>query len=190
MHDAEDHLLARCKAGDLDAFGIVYERYRILLHRHAYHVLGNQDDASDVLQETFLKAYDGLASFRGDAHLKTWLLTICTNICRTRLRQRERRQEKELGASQADVTEPIQEPGPFETMERSARSQAVRRALQGLPSASRELILLRDIECLSYEEIASILRCSRSSVSVRLFRARRMLRARLECLLEEEDRSC
>src|SRR5437660_7998669 len=86
----EDGLLARCRAGDLDAFGLIYDEHERHVFRFAYHVLGKHDDADDVKQETFLRAYRALGNFRADCSLRTWLLRICANLCRDRIKSRDR----------------------------------------------------------------------------------------------------
>src|SRR5690349_17299729 len=85
---AEQELIARCRAGDLDAFGLIYARHETSVFRYAYHLLGHHDDADDIKQETFLRAYRAIGTFRGDASMHTWLLKICGNLCRDRVRQR------------------------------------------------------------------------------------------------------
>src|SRR5258708_17763970 len=93
MQSAEESLLARCRTGSLEAFGELYARYEQAIYRHAYHLLGDAEEAHDVRQETFLKAFAAIGSFRGEIGLKTWLLLICTNLCRYRQRTSQRRRE-------------------------------------------------------------------------------------------------
>lgn len=182
----DDQLVARCRAGDVDAFNQLYVLHGGLIFRHAYHILGHEEDARDVRQETFLRAYQAMASFRGECSFKTWLLQICTNQCRSRLRSRTRR--KETGLDAISNLEPLDLPhveDPAAQVERTQISATVLGALQRLPAIYRELIVLRDIEDLTYIEIAGILGCSSTSVSVRLFRARSAFRKIVHSLLEE-----
>lgn len=181
----EDDLVARCRGGDLDAFGRVYADYERHVFRLAYHILGHRDDADDVKQETFLRAYRGLDTFRGDCSLKTWLLRICANLCRDRIKSRDRRPEI--------LFDPVEVPDvhlrddravdPHEMVERGEAVATLRSALKGMPAEQREIIILRDIEDMSYEEVAEALGCTRASVKIRLFRARQRLRERVEALM-------
>lgn len=186
----DELLLARCRAGDVEAFGHVYAQYQAMVFRHAYHLLGHEEDAHDTRQETFLRAWNALPQFRGDCSLKTWLLHICTNQCRNRQRTHSRRRETPYdppmierqvdGGSAADNT-------PHAVVEKTELAAAIRRALDSLPDKHRELIVLREIEELSIEEIARIVGCARASVPVKLFRARALLRTRMNALLREGE---
>src|SRR5579862_8291756 len=93
MEVPEDHWIARCRAGDVDAFGWIYARHGQQVYRYAYRMLSHREDAHDVRQETFVRAYQGIASFRGECSLQTWLLKICANLCRNVLRSRTLRRE-------------------------------------------------------------------------------------------------
>ncbi len=149
-------------------------------------MLGDADDADDIKQDTFLKAYQALPGFRGDCGLQTWLLKIAGNLCRDRLKSRARRGEVELVPEIADTL-----PGPAGSgndpalaLERKDMHETVYRVLGGLPEAQRALIILRDIEGLNYQQIAEVLGCSVSSVKLRLFRARRGFKERMESILK------
>src|SRR5438034_8950251 len=91
MQGTEDQLVARCRSGDLDAFGQIYSKYERQVYRYAYHLLSNRDDADDVKQETFVKAFQAMQGFRSEASLQTWLLKICGNLCRDRIKSWDRR---------------------------------------------------------------------------------------------------
>lgn len=187
--DLED-LAARCRAGDMSALRQVYADYQEDVYRYAYRLLGDREDAADVRQETFLNAFRSINRFRGDSSLKTWLLTICTNLCRTRRSAAQRRQEVEydpatverwLGRETASLD-------PLDAAVRSETARLVRVALGSLPVVERELIILREYEEMGYDEIARIMKCSPSTVGVKLFRARRRLRERIESLLGAGNR--
>src|SRR5205807_4760918 len=94
VHKPEDTVVARCRAGDLDAFGQVYAEHERHVFRYAYHLLGSREDADDVKQETFLRAFRAIAGFRADCSMRTWLLRICGNLCRDRIKSRERHPEE------------------------------------------------------------------------------------------------
>lgn len=182
----DNELLSRCRQGNLEAFGLLYSRYVLQVYRFSYHMLGDADDADDVKQDTFVKAYQALPNFRGDCSLQTWLLKIAGNLCRDRLKMRMRRGEMEM---LPEIEDSLHDPSsygidPAESLERKDTRNAVHRVLSGLPEPQRALIVLRDIEEMSYQEISEVLGCSVSSVKLRLFRARRGFRDRLESLLK------
>jgi len=182
----EEGVLARCRAGDLDAFGLVYDEHERHVFRFAYHLLGKHEDADDVKQETFLRAYRAIGNFRGECSLRTWLLRICANLCRDRMKARDRHPEVLYDPLVAPdwFTDHSLVVDPHAVAERSQALQIIRRALRGMPVDQREIIVLRDMEDMSYEEIAGILGCSRSSVKLKLFRARKRLRERVESLMQ------
>ncbi len=185
MQRTPEDLAARAQAGDRDALRQTYEQYQEDVYRLAYRLLGDREDAADVRQETFLKAFQALEKFRGDSSLKTWLLTICTNLCRSHRASKQRRREIGFAAEvdEACLRSDDSVPEPLAAAVRSETARLVRIALASLPVPERELIVLREYEELDYEEIARITGCSPSTVGVKLFRARRRLRERIESLL-------
>ena len=188
MRVAEDQLVARCRAGDLDAFSQVYDQYERQVYRYAYHILGHRDDADDVKQETFVKAYQAISSFRSESSLQTWLLRICGNLCRDRIKSWDRRKVTYDSTLRDDVLGSTDESDSPQTLaERKELTGIILKALHGMPPAQREIIVLHEIEDLSYEEIAEVLGCSRTSIKLRLFRARRSLKERVTSLLGSLD---
>lgn len=185
---ADNQLLARCRAGDTEAFAEIYDRYERTVFRCAYHLLGHYEDAIDIRQETFVRAFLSLADFREDCALLTWLLKICRNLCRDRARSWERRH-----AALDDLDQEFENqrasplPDPATVLVQSESARLVRRALLGMPHAHREVLVLRDVEGLEFGEVANMLGCSRAVLSVRLFRARRMLRERVEALWQARE---
>ena len=186
QREMEAGLLARCRAGERDALAQVFARYERPVFRYAYAMLGHRDDALDVQQETFLRAFARLPDFRGECSLLTWLLAICANLCRSHLRtkiiQRERQEDFETvrdtlvsGDSRTD---------PQQQAEHSEQAAILRRALQGLPPAQRELIILHEYEDISIADISLILHCAPVTVRVKLYRARRRLQERVAALYE------
>ena len=97
----EDQLVARCRQGDMEAFAQLYALYQQAVFTHAYYLIGSREEAQDVCQETFLRAYRALPNFRGGCSLKTWLLTICGNLCRDHLRTSRKRREINYDPRQA-----------------------------------------------------------------------------------------
>jgi len=183
MESAEERLLARCRAGDLEAFAALYGDCAESVYRHAYHLVGHREEAHDIRQETFLRAFGALPNFRGDCSLRTFLLRICTNLCRDYHRSRRTRGEDALHQTPIEGENSAawgrSDPG-FEQIE---TADLVRAALARLSPARREVIVLRDLENLSNREVAIVLGCAPASVPVKLFRARRQLEAELKRLL-------
>ncbi len=184
MQVAEDQLVTRCRAGDLDAFAQVYDRYERQVFRYAYHILGNRDDADDIKQETFVKAYQAIRSFRSESSLQTWLLKICGNLCRDKIKSWDRRKvtyDSTMREDEMGVTSP--DDSPQAIVERKELEAVIAKALRGMPAPQREIIVLHEIEGLSYEEIAAVLGCTRTSIKLRLFRARKSLKERVASLM-------
>ena len=180
---SEERLVARCKTGDLDAFAHVYSLYEQRVFRYAYHLLGHRDDADDIKQETFLKAYQAIARFRGEASLQTWLLKICGNLCRDRIKSWDRRKVNyDSGMQSENWHDDGHYSDPHAVVERAQTSEMVMCALRGMPAPQREVIVLHELEELSYAEIGAILGCSTVSAKLRVFRARRMLRDRVQAI--------
>ncbi|HLK60640.1 MAG TPA: RNA polymerase sigma factor [Chthonomonadaceae bacterium] len=187
---SEEQLTERCRQGDLDAFGQVYMLYERNVYRYAFYLLGHSEDAADVKQETFIKAYQAIGTFRGNSSLLTWLLKICINLCRDRLRTRKShyllyehitRETLDGGTSAQD---------PYACAERSQTIATILRGLQGLSPAQREIIILRDIEGLEYGEIARALGCTAPTAKMRLHRARHSLKERVISLMEAREEPC
>jgi RNA polymerase sigma-70 factor, ECF subfamily len=189
MPGDEDQLLARCRQGDIDAFAQLYSLYEQPVFRHAYYLLGNRDNAQDMRQETFLRAYRALPTFRGQCSLKTWLFKICGNLCRDHLRTAHTQREVGYDPRQAQDLFHAASPAsdPVALAERAEMARIIQRALHTLPAPARQLIVLRDVESLDLDEIAIITNCTRLSVPVRLFRARRLLKERVKALLKEGE---
>ena len=183
MPGHEQQLAARCRAGDLDAFSEVYALYERQVFRCAYHLLGHREDADDIKQETFVRAFQSVGRFRGDSSLQTWLLTICANLCRDRIKSWERRSvEYDAGLRAEDQRDERLCADPCALAEQSQMADMVFQALRGMPAAQREVIVLHDIEDLDYREMSEILGCSAVSCKLRVFRARRSLKERVLAL--------
>jgi RNA polymerase sigma-70 factor (ECF subfamily) len=176
-------LVALARGGDRRAFEALLRRYASRLFGLALRHLRNRDEAEDIVQETFVRAWQGLPAFRGGEEFRGWLFRICVNQARDRLRARRRRPTTPL----EDVPEPelgvSPGPAPDEELEQRMLEERLDRALERLGLEHREILLLRALEELSYDEIAAVLRIPRGTVMSRLARAR----ARLRALLEEES---
>jgi RNA polymerase sigma-70 factor, ECF subfamily len=170
--------LDRLRAGDRRAFE---ELVRLQPHRVyglALRMLGNAAEAQDVAQEAFLRAHRGLAEFRGDARLSTWLYAIVSRLCLNRLAGSERRLARHGEETLARLIDA--RPGPDQAVERGELEEALHRAIAELPDERRIVVVLRDVEGLAYEEIAQVLELPVGTVRSRLHRARLDLKEKLE----------
>jgi RNA polymerase sigma-70 factor (ECF subfamily) len=182
----EREQLSRARLGDLDAFGELYRLHEASVFRHAYHLLGNVDDAGDIRQETFLRAYHALPGFRERCSFRLFVLQICTNLCRDHLRRLRRRGEVSLEGDGEDGPRelPASSTGdPHEALRRAETTALVQQALSCLSASQREVIVLRDLEQLTAAETAAVMGCTPASVPVMLFRARRRLKDQLKRLV-------
>lgn len=182
--DPDRELVARARMGERAAFDQLVERYQRRLLRLVLRLLRDPAEAEDVVQETFLKAYRALPRFRGDAAFYTWLYRIAVNGARNAiLRRRQRSGPQPIAPSQ--VPAPPPEIGTPESMLLSKQvMQAIDAALEALPLDLRTAIVLREVEGLSYEEIAQIMECPLGTVRSRIFRAREAIARRLRPLLD------
>jgi RNA polymerase sigma-70 factor (ECF subfamily) len=175
----DTELVRRIRAGDEAAFGELVNRHSDGLYRMAYSVMGSAADAEDILQETFLGAFNRLSAFEGRSSVKTWLVRILLNhASKLRRSQRVRRAEtlpEQLGPASGDQK--------FAAASPAAAVQSrvdVNEMLQALSPEHREVIVLRELQQMSYDEIAEALRIPRGTVESRLHRARQELKRRYE----------
>ena len=188
--DTDDlSLIQRCRAGDTAAFDALVLRYQDQAFAVALRMLGDYHEAKEVAQDAFVRAYQGLEHFRAEAKFSTWLLTIVTNLCRNRRRWWARRKQyvvasldepvdTEEGGIERDVADPS--PTPQQTAQQREMRAQILAMLGMLDESSRTAIVLRDIQGLSYEEMAQIMQCEIGTVKSRLNRARLQLRALLD----------
>ncbi|MFQ5655906.1 MAG: RNA polymerase sigma factor [Candidatus Methylomirabilales bacterium] len=169
----EEETIRRCLSGQKEAYGLLVERYKTMIHNLAYRMVGNGAEAEDIAQETFIKGYVALRSFRGDCRFSTWLCRITLNKCKDLLRKRRHGDAVVLPESQGNWANPGQ------VLEGRERGAAVQRALSRLPAKYREAVILRHLEDLDYPEVAEILGVPVGTVKVRAFRGREMLRTLL-----------
>lgn len=185
--DSDEALVRRAKRGEYSAFETLYGRHRALVYRFAYQMVPRRDDAEDITQEAFVRAYQNLDRYRDEAKFTTWLLRIVTNLCTDRSRMTQRRsnlETQEAAGALTWMTIGIQD-DPVENLEGDRRMHAIRTALGALPLHHRTAIVLRDIEEREYEEIATIFGCSVGGAKLRVLRARRALRDRVAPLIGE-----
>lgn len=171
-------LVAAAKDGDRRAFDELVRETYAATYTLAYRMTGNEDDARDVVQEAYLRAYRGLRRFRGDAQFTTWLYRITANCAATHLGRRARHRHDEL-----DEASPVPDTRPDHDPQLRADADDLRgrlqSALDGLPPRLRAVVVLRDVYDLSHEAIATELGISESAAKVRLHRARNKLREQL-----------
>src|SRR6187401_290387 len=184
MIRTDEELVASATAGDLESFNQLVVRWERPIYALAYRTLGREEDARDVVQEAFLRAYRGLRAFKGEAKFSSWLYRITLNLCRDWMR-RERRAPI---VHPPDGTDPIDladdQVAPAESVEdlvaRREMSDAVSKAMAELPEEQRAAILLKEYHGLTFQEIAEMLNCPLSTVKTRLYQGLTVLRRRLE----------
>lgn len=185
--DTDEALVSRARSGDFGAFERLYDRHRVMVFRFAYQMVGRRDDAEDLTQDAFVRAYQNLHRYRDEARFTTWLLRIVTNLATDRIRMSRRRfalEQQESAGALEWMTLPPDEGDPVENLESERKIAAIRTALAALPPHHRTMIILRDIEERDYKEIAEIMGCTVGGAKLRVLRARRALRDRVEPLLE------
>jgi RNA polymerase sigma-70 factor, ECF subfamily len=177
----EAQLVDRLRQGDPRAFEELVIAYQHRVFGVALRMLGGRAEAEEAAQEVFLRAHRAIADFRGDAKLSTWLYAIASRLCMNRLASGERRLLREGEETLARI--PSGHPSPADELERSERDAALHRAIAELSDERRMVVVLRDLEGLSYEEIASALDLELGTVRSRLHRARMDLKEKLERFL-------
>jgi RNA polymerase sigma-70 factor (ECF subfamily) len=178
-------LVTRVVGGDAAAFGLVVERYQDRLSNAVCRLVGSTEDARDILQDTFIKAYENLEGFRGGSSLYTWLFRIAVNTSLSHRRKRKWVSMSSAGAEESSSGEGWADPSapdPSEPLEAAEAEALVQRALDALDEEHRTVVVLRDIQHCDYREIAEILGIATGTVKSRLHRARLMLRDKLKPL--------
>lgn len=176
QHTDESGLIRRCRAGDADAYAALVDRYKAMVYNLAYRMTGDEDTAKDLAQESFISAYSALGRFRFGSKFSSWLYSIVLNKCRDHLRL-----VKET-VSTDDIAGVRPDKGPNPEQAASARQDRdlLQQALNTLSGEYREVLIMKHIEGLDYEEIAGITEVSVAALKVRAHRGREMLRAALE----------
>ncbi len=158
-------------AGRTDAFGVLVTRYRASIYALAYRMLRNHDDAADIAQDVFLKAYEALASFQKKSSFHTWLYRIATNSCINHLRKFTAQHHIELAAYHG-----VQEEETLEALYQMELQDVVNDAIEKLPEKQKATVMLRVCEGLSHREVSRILKCSVGTAKANYFHAIRNLR--------------
>ena len=181
-------LVLSAQQGDLHAFELLVARYQKKMLNISFRLVGDYDDACDVVQDVFVSAYRNITTFRGDAKFSTWLTTITLNLSKNRLKQVRSRQGHEAFSlddpirtddGEMTVDPPSNEPSVLERMEQRDIRTKVQDCIKALEADFREVLVLRDMQDFSYEEIGAMLKTREGTVKSRLFRARDMVK---ECL--------
>lgn len=173
---ADEELVQRAREGDPGAMNELVTRHHGSAFRVALGILGDEDQAADVAQDAFLKAFRGLRGFRGDASFKTWLLTITANEAKGVARKRTRRREISL-----ETAAPVASPGPSpeEALQASQEKERVMAILQELPEKQRQAVTLRIFEGMSFREVGVVIGSSEGAARVNYHHGIRRLRERL-----------
>ena len=181
----EREIIQKVLDGDNDAFGLLVEKYQTKVYNLALRMSGNEDDAFDLSQEAFLRAWRSLGSFHFESSFSTWLFRLTSNICLDFLRAKKRKAAVSLTVTddedgeevQLDVVDP--DKTPEEAVIAAEDRQLLIRALNELPAVQRQILTMRAIDDLSYTQIAEILQIEEGTVKSRLSRARTALRNKL-----------
>lgn len=181
-HDIEVDvdLVERHRCGDIRAFNEVYARFEEMVYNLAFRLSGNYEEAADLTQEVFLRVYRSLGSFGGRSSLKTWVFRIAVNHCRDRLSRWRPPTQPLDDRNEGEIPYADPSRGPEELAVAADEGRRVAAGLAKLPAAFREAVVLRDIEGLSYEEIADVLGVRIGTVRSRIARGRDQLRSLLE----------
>ncbi|HEX5708432.1 MAG TPA: sigma-70 family RNA polymerase sigma factor [Pyrinomonadaceae bacterium] len=181
---SDEQMVERALAGEPEAFGELVRRWERKIFALAFGMLGSAEDARDATQETFIAAYRNLRGFRGEAKVSSWLHRIAVNQCITRQRRTRVRAETgiddERDASGEGFLASDAHDSPLRAVESDERTAAVRRAVNSLPPELRQVVVMKEFEDLTFQEIADALEVPLSTVKSRLYTALRQLRMRLE----------
>jgi len=186
--DDDAGFVARCQRGDTEAFSVLVRRHQKKMLNTAYRMIGDYDEACDVVQEAFLSAYRAIGKFRGDARFSTWLCGIVLNHARSHMTQKAARSRREAvslddpvkSKDESVMNEPrSQEESIVERIEKREIEAKVQECIGFLDGEQREVLVLRDIQGFTYEEIGVMLKLPEGTVKSRLFRARNALKSGL-----------
>ena len=182
---SDEELMAQFQGGNESAYLQIVERFKDRLFNFIYRFVGDSDQADDLVQDTLIKVYTHRHSYREIARFSTWIYTIAGNLARTELRKRKRRATfsmSTLGIGEKDYEIPSEDESPTKNLEEAQTEQDIRRALGQLPLNFRTVIILRDVQELSYDEISKIMRIPLGTVKSRVNRARLRMQEILKAL--------
>jgi RNA polymerase sigma-70 factor (ECF subfamily) len=186
--DEDYEFVSLCKKGDVDAFEVLVKNHQKRMLNIAYRMVGDYEEACDIVQDAFISAYRNIKSFKGKAKFSTWLHTIVMNLSKNRLKQLK----TQLLREKFSIDDPVLtndgqirgelasgEPSALESLERRNIQQKVQECINSLDEDFREVLILRDIQGFSYDEINDLLKIPEGTVKSRLFRAREAMK---DCL--------
>lgn len=195
MSDREKLLLDKAKAGDIAAFEELIEGYQRKIFNIALRIVGNYDDANDLSQEVLIRIFKSIGSFKEQSSFSTWIYRITTNVCLDDIRKRKNRRvvslDEEIKVEDGEMQRQIvsNDPLPEETAEKEELRELVNGAISSLSEEHRLVIVMRDLQGFSYEEIARILKCPEGTIKSRINRARlalkNVLQSKRELLFED-----
>lgn len=184
--DADLEIVAQCRSGDREAFASLVQKYQGKVLTLATRILDSHTEAEDLAQDIFVKVFQSLQEFRGASRFSTWLYRITVNQCLNYLRSGAHRRQALIPTAPKELVAPSPAGNPHWTLEQKERRALVQAKLQELSPDHRTIVVLRDIEGLSYEEIAEVLHLESGTVKSRLHRARMELKALLEGYVSAE----
>ncbi len=189
-HDAQDSvdaLIERCLKGDQQAWEAIVRQYRRKVFNIAYKFVGRHEEAEDLTQDIFLKIFLSLSTFDSRANFQTWLISVSRNMCIDHYRSvRKERETIDRGVDASELSPPSKAEGQMAMLEQRDRVELLREALDGLPKTLRTAVLMRDIQELSYHEIAEKLRLPEGTVKSRINRGRNELARQIKKLRGED----
>ena len=185
---SDEDLIERFQKGDLYAFDLIVKRYKEQLLNFIYRFVGNQEEAEDIVQETFLRVYRKRKAYKRIAKFSTWIYTIAGNLSRTELRRRKRRKlfsVTDMGYEDRDYEISDEGYNPENHVEGVIQEEIIHAEINNLSPKFREVIILRDVQELSYEEISKIIRVPIGTVKSRVNRGRLKLQSKLKDLMKK-----
>lgn len=181
MSDNEALLLRKIKDGDVASFELLIKDYQVYAYNIAYRMMGNEEDAKDAAQEALIKVYKSIHKFKETSSFSTWLYRIVMNTCKDELKKRKEKVlslDKEMETDDGKMSREIGDESlnPSKIVERNEVSHVVQEAINTLPDANKMVIVLRDIQGLSYEEISQVIKEPVGTVKSRISRGRNQLK--------------
>ena len=176
----EHELVRRCQNGDKRAMETIMRQYQQWVYNIAYGMLSNPEDASDVAQDVFLWLWENIGQFRFKSQFSTWLYRIVTNRCLNLKDQRQRRKTDPMEIDDSQPWTPLDTATPERTVLQAEQREILQKALDALKDDYRKILILREMQDLSYEELAEVLGCSVGRVRSRLHEARQALRKAIQ----------
>jgi RNA polymerase sigma-70 factor (ECF subfamily) len=180
--DNEKILLKKARNGDIEAFELLIEDYQKKAFNVAYRMMGNSEDANDLVQEALIRIFKSIKNFKEQSSFSTWVYRIVTNVCLDELRRRKNKFtisiDEDIQLEDGNVKRQIESEGPTpeESLESKEIQDIVTKAIEELSNEHKKVIVLRDIQGFSYDEISDIMKCPEGTVKSRINRARKALR--------------